>query len=85
MKDHPHKEFKPMHPGEFIKVTYSDISIRQLSETLNLDIKKAKHLLAGKEDVTPELAVLLSESIGRSRESWLVMQAQYNEYHSKVN
>lgn len=74
-----------MHPGEFIKVTFCgplNISISQLSEMLNQDIMKTEHLLNGKEDVTPELASLLSDVLGRSRESWLIMQNQYNEYHT---
>lgn len=84
MKVQPLKHFNPMHPGEFIKVTYCEplnISINQLSEMLNQDVEKIEHLLNGKEDVTPELAILLSDVLGRSRESWLIMQDQFNEYH----
>lgn len=85
MKAKPIKEFNPMHPGEFIKVTFCDplnISITQLSEMLHQDIQKTEHFLNGKEDVTPDLAILLSDVLGRSRESWLIMQNQYNEYHT---
>jgi len=49
---------------------------------LNQDIQKTEHFLNGKEDETPDLAVLLSAVLGRSRESWLIMQNQYNEYHT---
>jgi addiction module HigA family antidote len=88
MKAQPLKEFNPMHPGEFIKVTFCDplnISISQLSEMLNQDIQKNEHLLHGKEDVTPELASLLSDVFGRSQKSWLIMQKHFNEYRNTTS
>lgn len=73
-----------MHPGEFIKVTFCeplDISINQLSEMLSLDLRKTKMLINGQVDVTPELATLLSNKLGRSKESWLMMQHQHDLWH----
>lgn len=84
MESPPLTEYNPMHPGEFIKVTFYeplDISINQLSEMLSLDLRKTKMLINGQVDVTPELATLLSNKLGRSKESWLMMQNQHDLWH----
>ncbi len=67
----------PPHPGEFITQVYLEphgISGRQLAEKLNVAASTLSRVLKGTSRVTPEMALRLSEAVGRSPESWLAMQ-----------
>lgn len=71
----------PPHPGEFIRKTYiepSDISLRSLADGLGVVVSTASRLLAGKIAVSPVMAMRLSKALGRSPESWLQMQGDYD-------
>ena len=67
----------PPHPGEFIAGIYfepNNISGRVLAEKLGVAASTLSRVLNGTSRVTPEMALRLSKSIGRSPESWLAMQ-----------
>lgn len=69
--------YNPPHPGEFITQVYLEphgISGRQLAEKLNVAASTLSRVLKGTSRVTPEMALRLSEAVGRSPESWLAMQ-----------
>ena len=71
----------PAHPGGFV--------FRQCIEPLGLTITAAaaalgvtrttlSELVNGKRGISPEMAVRLSQVFGRSAESWLLQQTQYD-------
>lgn len=67
----------PPHPGEFISGVYlepNNISGRELAEKLGVAASTLSLVLNGSSRVTPEMALRLSKSLGRSPESWLAMQ-----------
>jgi len=67
----------PPHPGEFIRETYLEpyrVSIRLLAESLGVAASTVTRLINGRSGVSPEMALRLSKTIGRSAESWLTMQ-----------
>ncbi len=69
--------YNPPHPGEFISGIYlepNNISGRVLAEKLGVAASTLSRVLNGTSRVTPEMALRLSKSIGRSPESWLAMQ-----------
>ncbi len=71
----------PPHPGEFIREVYlqaSDMSLQTVAAGLRLSPAEFDRLLNGKICVTPDLAERLSQTLGRSPESWLAMQANYD-------
>ena len=73
--------FKPPHPGEFIFETYMEpygISCRYLADKLCVSASTLSRLLKGQSGISPEMALRLSKSIGRSPESWLAMQDKYD-------
>jgi len=75
------KQHKPMHPGEFIKRVYLEpfnISNTELSLKLGVDTSTVSRLIRGVSDVVPLMALKLSKVLGRSPESWLLMQDNYN-------
>lgn len=80
------KEFNPMHPGEFIKMTYCEplgLGSNELARKLNVSSGTVSRLLSAKNNVSPEMALKLSKVLGRSAESWLLMQDQYDLYHAR--
>ncbi|MEJ7138959.1 HigA family addiction module antitoxin [Amphibiibacter pelophylacis] len=71
----------PPHPGEFISEVYLEpngISGRELAEKLDVAASTLSRILKGTGRVTPEMALRLAKSVGRSPESWLAMQDAYD-------
>lgn len=75
------KQHNPMHPGIFIKRVYIEqinIGSDELAHKLKISISQVRNLLSGKSDMSPILALRLSRVIGRSPESWLMMQNNFD-------
>lgn len=73
--------YDPPHPGEFIREVYLEalnVSARTIADKLKVSPSTFIRLLNGKSRVTPEMALRLSKTLGRSPESWLVMQSNYD-------
>ncbi len=71
----------PPHPGEFITDIYLEpngMSGRKLAEKLGVAPSTLSRVLKGTRRVTPEMALRLSVALGRSPESWLMMQSAYD-------
>lgn len=76
----------PMHPGEFIRDVFLEpegISTTKLAEAMQVDRSTVSRILNGKATITPEMAIRLSASLGRSPESWLNMQNNYDLANAK--
>jgi len=76
----------PPHPGEFIRATYIepfDISIRSLAESLGVSPSTLARIVAMRSAVSPEMALRLSKALGRTPESWLAMQHNYDLWIAK--
>lgn len=75
------KMHNPPHPGEFIKEVYIEelhISERVIAQKLNVSPSTLNRLINAKSSVTPEMALRLSITLGRTPESWLAMQDKYS-------
>ncbi len=76
----------PPHPGSFIKDVYLDpfsVSYRQVAELLNVAPSTFSRLVKGESGVTPEMALRLSKTLGRSPESWLAMQHNHDLWQAR--
>jgi antitoxin HigA-1 len=76
----------PPHPGEFIKQVYLDplgVSYRTLAAKLKVSPSTLNRLVKGQSNISTEMALRLSKTLGRSPESWLSMQNSYNLWHGK--
>ena len=76
----------PPHPGEFIRETYIepfDVSIRSLAESLGVAPSTLTRIISERSGVSPEMALRLSKALGRSPESWLAMQHNYDLWQAK--
>jgi addiction module HigA family antidote len=78
--------YNPPHPGEFIREVYLEpfnFTYRSVAMKLKVSPSTFLRLIKGQSNVTPEMALRLSKGLGRSPESWLAMQANYNLWHAK--
>ncbi|HHI94520.1 MAG TPA: addiction module antidote protein, HigA family [Gammaproteobacteria bacterium] len=78
----------PPHPGEFIKEVYLSpfgISSRMVAEKMKVSPSTFNRLINTESNISPEMALRLSKTLGRSPESWLAMQDSYNLWHAKNN
>ena len=76
----------PPHPGEFIQATYMEpfnISGRYLAEKLGVAASTLNRVLTAQSGISPEMALRLSKSLGRSAESWLAMQDAYDLWQTR--
>ncbi|NDV23107.1 HigA family addiction module antitoxin [Desulfovibrio sp. JC022] len=73
--------FNPPHPGELIGSVYMEeynLSCRKLAMMLGVAPSTLARVLNAKSAVSPEMALRLSKVLGRTPESWLAMQANYD-------
>ena len=78
----------PPHPGEFIREVYLEphaLSIRSLAESLDVSASTLTRIVNGQSGLSPEMALRLSKAIGRSPESWLAMQHNYDLWQAKLS
>ena len=76
----------PTHPGEFISEVYlepNNISGRELAVSLGVSASTLHRVLNGMSAVSPAMALRLSKALGRSPESWLAMQSNYNLWQAR--
>ena len=78
--------YDPPHPGEFIREVYLEtleLSARAVALKLKVSPSTFARLINGKSNVTPEMALRLSKTLGRSAESWLAMQSNYDLWQAR--
>ncbi len=78
--------YNPPHPGEFISSIYmepNNISGRSLAKYLGVAASTLNRVLKGNSAVTPEMALRLSKVLGRTPESWLAMQDNYELWKTR--
>jgi addiction module HigA family antidote len=76
----------PPHPGEFIVGVYlepNNLSGRELASTLGVSASTLNRIVTGTSAISPEMALRLSKALGRTPESWLAMQSNYDLWQAK--
>ena len=76
----------PPHPGLFIREVYLEpngITGRQLSAKLGVAPSTLNRILMGTSGISPEMALRLSKALGRSPESWLIMQDNHDLWRAR--
>ncbi len=74
----------PPHPGEIIRdlcITPLGLTVTQAAKGLGVTRKTLSLLLNGHAGISPEMAMRLSKAFGRSPESWMQLQTQYDLAH----
>ena len=78
--------YNPPHPGDFIRETYIEplnISLRAAALQLNVSPSTFSRLVKGEADLSPEMALKLSKAFGRTPESWMLMQSNFELWKAK--
>lgn len=78
----------PPHPGAFIQEVYltpNGISCRELALKLGVAASTLHRVLSETSGISPEMALRLSKALGRSPESWLTMQDNYDLWQARQN
>ena len=78
--------YNPPHPGEFIYATYMEpfgLSCRSLATHLDVAASTLNRILKMQSGISPEMALRLSTVLGRSPESWLTMQDNYDLWQTR--
>ncbi|WP_348761087.1 HigA family addiction module antitoxin [uncultured Salinisphaera sp.] len=76
----------PPHPGEFIREIYMlpyGITGRTLAAKLGVAASTLNRVLQGRSGISSEMALRLSITLGRSAESWLALQDNYELWQAK--
>lgn len=76
----------PPHPGEFISEVYlepNNLSGRELAHSLGVSPSTLNRVLNGNTGLSPSMALRLAKVLGRSAESWLAMQMNYDLWHAR--
>jgi len=76
----------PPHPGEFIREVYLEplgVSFRVVAEKLKVSPSTFHRLIKGQSNISSEMALRLSKTLGRTPESWLAMLDNYNLWQVK--
>ena len=71
----------PPHPGGFIFrecIEPLGLTITDAATALGVTRTTLSELVNGKRGISPEMALRLSQVFGRSAQSWIVQQAQYD-------
>ncbi len=82
------EQHNPLHPGAFIRRVYLepfDIGAKQLAERLRVSESVISRILNAKGSITPTMALKLSKVIGRSPQSWLAMQDNFDLWKARQN
>ena len=78
----------PPHPGEFIEdvfLRHLNMSCRNVALKLGVSPSTFSRLVKGQSGISPEMALRLSKGLGRSPESWLAMQDNFDLWHARQN
>jgi antitoxin HigA-1 len=76
----------PLHPGEVIKELCFDhlkLTVTAAAEGLGVSRRTLSTLLNGHAGISPDMAIRLSKAFGRSPESWLQLQLQYDLWQAQ--
>ena len=76
----------PPHPGEVIKELCLDplkLTVTAAAEGLGVSRRTMSMLLNGHAGISPDMAIRLSKAFGRSPESWLQLQLQYDLWQAE--
>lgn len=76
----------PPHPGEVIKELCLDplgLTVTAAAEGLGVSRRALSALLNGHAGISPDMSIRLSKAFGRSPESWLQLQLQFDLWQAE--
>lgn len=80
--------YNPPHPGGIIKdfcITPLELTVTDAANALGVTRKTLSGLINGRSGISPEMAIRLSKVFGRTPESWLRLQLQFDLWKAEQN
>ena len=80
------QQYNPPHPGEFIKrvcIEANNLDANVVAQELQINIDEFNRLISGSTDVLSVLASKLFNVLGRTPESWLAIQRNFDLWNLK--
>ncbi len=70
----------PFHPGRLIKADIEElgVSVVEAAKGLGISRQQLHSVIAGRANVTPEMAIRLEKALGSTADTWLRMQMNYD-------
>ncbi|NER20301.1 MAG: HigA family addiction module antidote protein [Symploca sp. SIO1B1] len=70
----------PVHPGRIVKSALEDLemTVTSTADVLNVARPTLSNLINGKANLSPEMAVRLSKTIGSTPAFWMRLQLNYD-------
>jgi addiction module HigA family antidote len=70
----------PVHPGLLVKECLEDLglSVAEASSALHITRQQLHNVIAGRSNVTPEMAIRFEKAFGSTADTWLRMQMNYD-------
>jgi antitoxin HigA-1 len=70
----------PVHPGLLVKECLDDLglSVAEAARGLGISRQQLHNVIAGRSNVTPEMAIRFEKALGSTADTWLRMQMNYD-------
>jgi len=70
----------PVHPGLLVKECLDDLglSVAEAAKGLGITRQQLHNVVAGRSNVTPEMAIRFERAFGGMADTWLRMQMNYD-------
>ncbi|MEO6685825.1 MAG: HigA family addiction module antitoxin [Dyadobacter sp.] len=78
---------KPSHPGEVLQSLYLEpllLSVSKVAIGLNVKQDTLQELINGDLDITPDMALRLSEAFNTTPQLWLNLQQNFDLYQEEI-
>ena len=85
-KNQQNEFIEPIHPGKIFKQQYIEklhIPVVHAAEILGITRQTLFNLLAGKNGISPEMALRIAKTTGTSPYAWLELQNAYDLHTAK--
>ena len=70
----------PVHPGLLVKECLEDLglSVAEAAAALHITRQQLHNVIAGRSNVTPEMAIRFEKAFGSTADTWLRMQMNHD-------
>ena len=70
----------PVHPGKLVKECLDDLglSVADAAKGIGITRQQLHNVVAGRSNVTPEMAIRFEKAFGSTADTWLRMQMNYD-------
>ena len=70
----------PVHPGALAKECIEDLglSVAEAAKGIGITRQQLHNVVAGRSNITPEMAIRFEKAFGSTADTWLRMQVNYD-------